>query len=175
MAIKKDRKSLGMSVELYASIHAAALEVDLPMTRFLELVTTHWKDLNVNWKAEREQLKIERPNWATMIKNVEYYLEKYGDLTNEELMSYTGYGLASIEAITHTSHKRCIEVIKTFTKRRPGKQELSELANVTMRFAERMIGMYYGDLKPSEKERYLFEDTGRKRVTKKRPAPEPQD
>jgi hypothetical protein len=144
------RTIIGVSKELHQRIKDLSTEVSLPMTIILE----HLMDDadKRDWSIIRKSYDASKPTWANIKSSVEEYRKKHPNSTDQHIVDHTGYSIAQVETITHTAHKRCIAILKT-----KGGSDLHEKANVSKRFARRMIECYKGDRKPPKTEEYLYE------------------
>ena len=151
----KKRRNVGFSPRDYESIAAAAQKNGVPMTQMIIHLVEHIDDFKIDWKAVRTASKELRASWAERVARVHEYQGMDPEADDEKLSTYTGYSLATVEAITHTAHKRALRYIKR--NKEIDAATLSKKAAVSLKMADRVLGQYRGTKKVPLNERYLFE------------------
>lgn len=153
--MERNRRQLNISKDVYLRLKEKCEKLDIPMTKFIEACVDHFDQLAVDWHMVRTETKAAKPSWNDINKRIEEVREKYPDLDDNGIVEMTGYTLATVEAVTHTAHKRALRLIRKSENIDPA--TLATKANVSRKFSERILAQYRGDKRIPVSERYLFQ------------------
>lgn len=146
------RKMLGMTEALHMELKNLSESKRVPMTVVLEALLSKADD--IDWKSVEKGYKSEKLTWTKMRQVVSEYQKKYPDITDEDLVQFTGFSLAQVETLTHTAHKRVLEVMKD---RRLKPATIADKASVSERFALRMWQMREGIKEVPKQEQHIWD------------------
>ena len=146
------RKALGISEDLHKRINQIAADEKLPMTVVLESLLD--QSGQVNWDSVRASHERIKPTWANIRRVVEEYQVKFPQATDQKLSELSGYSIKQVETVTHSAHKRCIEMMKRGPRFQP--KRIAEDCNVSPKFAERIYEQFHKGAKIPKNEEYLF-------------------
>lgn len=144
------RSVIGVSVDLHKKLRGVSAEAGVPLTIVLE----YWVDncSDADWGIIKNNYEATKPTWKNIRKFVNEYLKKNPDATDTEIVNHTGYSLAQVETITHTAHKRSINGYRSGIE----PELLAKKADVSVKFAIRIIDCIEGRHKIPKDEQYLF-------------------
>lgn len=146
------RKMLGMTEALHTELKSLAESKRVPMTVVLETLLAHSDD--IDWKSVEKNHKSEKLTWTKMRTTVSEYQAKYPNITDEDLVQFTGYSLAQVETLTFTAHKRVLEVMRD---KRLKPATIAEKASVSERFALRMWQIREGLKEVPKQEQHIWD------------------
>lgn len=146
------RKMLGMTEALHTELKNLSEAKRVPMTVVLETLLQHAGD--IDWKTVAKEYKDEKPTWTKMRQVVNEYQRKFPQISDEDLVQFTGYSLAQVETLTHTAHKRVLEVMRD---RRLKPKAIAEKAGVSERFALRMWQQREGLKEIPKQEQHIWD------------------
>lgn len=151
---KKERKMIGLSSQLHESLKAFCASKKISMTTAIDALIT--QDPAIDWAAAKKDAKLRTPTFNNVRRSIAEYLEKYPTADALTISRFTGFSHYQCRVVMHEANKECIALMNT--NPHINFREMATQANVSEKFAIRMLGQKRGEVKIPQQEQYLWSD-----------------
>jgi hypothetical protein len=151
---KKERKMIGLSVQLHENFKAFCAGKKISMTTAIDALIT--QNPAIDWNAAKKDAKLRTPTFNNVRRSIAEYKEKYPTADALTISRFTGFSHYQCRVVMHEANVECIAIMTQVPD--INFRDLATQANVSEKFAIRMLGQKRGEVKIPQQEHYLWPD-----------------